>query len=83
MLKQMPPVQNTYMENHNDKILSDITNLIENFEKVFVTYINENYRSFTERELQRLIKEELKQNIQAKIKELHVAQAHQNCSKSV
>ena len=74
----MPPVQNTYMENHNDKILSDISNLIENFEKVFVTYINENYRSFTERDLQRLIKEELKQNIQAKIKELHIAQAHQN-----
>ena len=59
----MPPVKNTYMENHNDKILSDITNLIENFEKVFVAYINENYRSFTERDLQRLIKEELKQNI--------------------
>jgi uncharacterized membrane protein YheB (UPF0754 family) len=69
----MPPVKNTYMENHNDQILSDITNLIENFEKVFVTYINENYRSFTERDLQRLIKEELKQNIQAKIKELHIA----------
>ena len=72
----MPPVKNTYMENHNDKILSDITNLIENFEKVFVTYINENYRSFTERDLQRLIKEELKQNIQAKIKELHISQSH-------
>lgn len=79
MLNQLPPVKNTYMENHNDKVLSDITNLIENFEKVFVAYINENYRSFTERDLQRLIKEELKQNIQAKIKELHIAQAHQNC----
>ena len=78
MLKQMPTVKNTYMENHNDQVLSDITNLIENFEKVFVSYINENYRSFTERDLQRLIKEELKQNIQAKIKELHISQAHQN-----
>ena len=68
MLNQMTPVKNTYMENHNDQVLTDITNLIENFEKVFVTYINENYRSFTERDLQRLIKEELKQNIQAKIK---------------
>ena len=74
----MPTVKNTYMENHNDQVLSDITNLIENFEKVFVSYINENYRSFTERDLQRLIKEELKQNIQVKIKELHISQAHQN-----
>ena len=74
----MPIVKNTYMENHNDQVLSDITNLIENFEKVFVSYINENYRSFTERDLQRLIKEELKQNIQVKIKELHISQAHQN-----
>ena len=43
------------MNNHNDSVLKDINILIENFERIFVTYINENYRSFTERDLQRLI----------------------------
>ena len=38
-------------QDHNDQIQKDIVNLIENFERVFVAYINENYRSFTERDL--------------------------------
>jgi len=43
-----------------DRLETDVITIIQNFEKVLVAYINENYRSFTERDLERLIRGELR-----------------------
>ena len=53
---------------HNDLINRDVMNIMENFERVFVSYINDNYRSFTEKDLKRLIDHELRQLICGKLK---------------
>ena len=44
----------------NDHINRDVMTIMENFERVFVSYINDNYRSFTEKDLKRLIDHELR-----------------------
>jgi len=39
----------------------EIALILDDFERYFVGYINQNYRSFTEGDLKRLIQDELKQ----------------------
>ena len=73
------PTRREVLQDVNDQVFADIVNLIENFEKVFVAFINENYRTFTESDLQRIIHDELRQNILAKVKELGANQAFTNC----
>lgn len=82
MLDQKLPAKGEFMGDHRDKVLRDVQNLIDNFERVFVAYINENYRSFTEQDLQRLIKDELKQTLLAKFKELTGDPGFTNCDPS-
>lgn len=48
ILDKKIPFKQDFLKGKNDKVLRDISNLLENFERVFVAYINENYRSFTE-----------------------------------
>ena len=54
------PSKFEFLQDPKDAVLSDTINIMENFERIFVAYINDNYRSFTESDLQRLIKDELK-----------------------
>ena len=48
------------MGEKNEVIKGEIRDLVDNFEKVLMTYINENYRSFTEKDIQKLVHNELK-----------------------
>lgn len=50
--------------------MKGINSLVDRFENIFVAYINENYRSFTEQDLNRMIRVELKENLLVKIKDL-------------
>ena len=67
LLDQKLPNTIEFRQDLVDQNVQDVVNTIESFEKIFVAYINENYRSFTEQDLQRLIKDELKQHVLSKV----------------
>jgi hypothetical protein len=79
MLDQKLPSKFEFMQDTNDKALSEVINLLDNFERVFVAYINENYRTFTESDLHRLIKEELRVSLLSKFREIAGGVGYTNC----
>ena len=56
--------------NQNDRLMSDVQVILENFEKTFISYINANFKTFTENDVQRLIKDELRAGIMAKLNDI-------------
>lgn len=70
LLDKKLPDKFELLQDPKDGTLRDITNLIENFERIFVGFINDNYRTFTESDLHRLIKDELKVAMLGKFKDL-------------
>lgn len=52
--------------------------MIENFEKIFISFMNDNYQKCTEKDIQRLIQDDLRRNIQAKLQELQAGN-YTNC----
>lgn len=46
--------------NKIDGVHRDLNTIIDNFESVFVAFINQNYRTFTEKDLERIIQDELR-----------------------
>lgn len=56
MLDRKAPSKYDAMHNNKiDKVHRDLVTIIDNFESVFVAFINQNYRTFTEKDLERII----------------------------
>ena len=70
LLDEKLPFRSEVLRDKTDKTLCEVIELVDNFERVFVAYINENYRTFTENDLQNLIRRELKQSLLFKIDDL-------------
>ena len=66
-LSGLPKVQPLKNECHNDLVFRDMINLISNFEALFVSYTRENYKTFTEKDVKRLVNEGLKANLIQKL----------------
>ena len=80
MLDQKAPSKfDAIHANKADLVHRDLNTIIDNFESVFVAFINQNYRTFTEKDLERIIQDELRRNIMAKVKEIDTGESYQNC----
>ena len=60
----------TNLEGNNDVVMEDISRLINNFQKLFVTFTKNNYETLTEKDMQRLVNDELKTNLFTLINQL-------------
>jgi hypothetical protein len=58
------------LEGNNDVVMEDISGLINNFQKLFITFTKNNYETFTEKDVQRLVNDELKTNLFTLINQL-------------
>jgi hypothetical protein len=62
----LPPAD----EDPSDRVRLDILSIMDSFEQIFVAFLNQNYRSFTESECRKIIHDNLKQLIMRKVNEM-------------
>lgn len=57
----IPTKSYVHISDQHETVKREIIDLIDNFERTFVSYINSNFGTFTEKDVQRMISDELKQ----------------------
>ena len=75
----MPTKGYIQISDQNETVKRDIVEIIENFEKTFVGFINSNFGTFTENDVQRIINDELRRNVKTKLAELGPGEMYQRC----
>ena len=75
-------LDNYYEKVHNDPtdaVIQDISLTIENFERLLIAYMNDKNRKHHERDVQRLIKDDLRKMIMTKLQDVHQAGNFSRC----
>jgi len=57
-------------KNPTDSLIQDVSVTIENFEKILIAYMTDNNRRYNQKDVQRLIKEDLRYNILNKLQNM-------------
>lgn len=75
-LSSIPKVEPVKDECHNDEVFRDMINLITNFEAIFVSFTRDNYNTYSEKDVKRLVSEGLKANLIQKLYQLEVGNSY-------